>query len=134
MSDLSDLQAAQTIKIAGANPSTGIENFYAEVDSGGRLATAAAIMPLLAAAQTVVALSSSSWAALPATALIGRKSIAIQNQSGPSSVLLLNFTGTGSDGWRVPNNSSRVLSVDATVTVYGRMISGTGSVLVEELA
>lgn len=36
MADLSDLQAAQTVKIAGANPSTGIEDNYLEVDSSGR--------------------------------------------------------------------------------------------------
>jgi len=37
VSDLADVQAAQTVKIAGANPSTGIEDNFAEVDSSGRL-------------------------------------------------------------------------------------------------
>lgn len=38
MADLTDLQAAETVKIAGANPSTGIENNYATVDASGNLA------------------------------------------------------------------------------------------------
>lgn len=37
MADLSDLQAALTVKIAGSNPSTGVEDNYAEVDSSGNL-------------------------------------------------------------------------------------------------
>lgn len=36
MADLTDLQAAQTVKIAGANPSTGGETNFMDVDSNGR--------------------------------------------------------------------------------------------------
>lgn len=39
MADLNDIQAAQTVKIAGANPSTGIEDNFAEVGTDGSLAT-----------------------------------------------------------------------------------------------
>lgn len=35
MADLTDLQAAQSVKIAGANPSSGVEDNYLEVDSNG---------------------------------------------------------------------------------------------------
>lgn len=36
MADLTDLQSAQTVKIAGANPSTGVEDNYLEIDASGR--------------------------------------------------------------------------------------------------
>ena len=134
MSDLSDLQAAQTVKIAGANSSTGVESYYADVTSAGKLSTAAEITPLVTATQTVVALSSASWTALPTTALSGRKSIAIQNQSGAGAIVMVNFTGTGSAGWQISNLGGRTLAVNDSVTVYGQMVSGSGSVLVEELA
>jgi hypothetical protein len=37
MADLTDLQSAQTVKIAGANPSTGIESNFVEVGPDGSL-------------------------------------------------------------------------------------------------
>ena len=37
MADLTDIQAGMTVKIAGANPSTGVEDNFAEVDANGRL-------------------------------------------------------------------------------------------------
>jgi hypothetical protein len=37
MADLTDIQASQSVKISGANPSTGIEDNFAEVDSSGNL-------------------------------------------------------------------------------------------------
>jgi hypothetical protein len=39
MADLTGLQAAQSVKIAGANPSTGIEDNFMEVDSTGMIAS-----------------------------------------------------------------------------------------------
>lgn len=39
MADLTDKQAAQTIKIAGADPTTGVEDNYAEVDASGNVQT-----------------------------------------------------------------------------------------------
>jgi hypothetical protein len=43
MSDLSEIQASQSIKVAGADPSTGVETFYAQVDSTGKLQTSASL-------------------------------------------------------------------------------------------
>lgn len=39
MSDLTDIQASQSVKIAGANPSTGVESNFAQVDSAGSIYT-----------------------------------------------------------------------------------------------
>lgn len=41
MADLNDLQSAQTVKIAGADPITGIEDNFMEVDSSGRVTSKA---------------------------------------------------------------------------------------------
>lgn len=35
--DLTEIQASDSVKISGADPSTGVESFYAAVDSAGRL-------------------------------------------------------------------------------------------------
>lgn len=37
MSDLSELQAAQTVKIAGAGAASGVESNFVEVDASGRM-------------------------------------------------------------------------------------------------
>ena len=37
MADLSESQSSQSVKIAGANPSSGVENNYVDVDSSGNL-------------------------------------------------------------------------------------------------
>jgi hypothetical protein len=131
---LSGVQLATAVKIAGADPVSGVGSYFAEVTNDGKLTTSTDVAPLLSAVQAVVALDDTSWTPLPATALASRKTMAVQNQSGPGSMVILNFTGIGVDGWRVPNNSSKVLSVGDSIIVYGRMISGSGSVLVEELA
>lgn len=39
MGDLTDIQAAQSVKIAGADPSTGAESFWAQVNSDGSVVT-----------------------------------------------------------------------------------------------
>lgn len=39
MADLSEVQASQSVKIAGANPSTGVEDNFLEVDSLGKITT-----------------------------------------------------------------------------------------------
>lgn len=131
---LTGVQLATAVKLAGADPVSGVGSYFAEVTGDGKLTTSTDVAPLLSATQTVVALDDASWTPLPAAALTSRKTMAIQNQSGAGLTIILNFTGTGTDGWRVPNNSSKVLSVGDSVIVYGRMLSGSGTVLVEELA
>lgn len=41
MSDLNDKQAGLTVKLAGGDPTTGVEDYFAEVDANGRLQTLA---------------------------------------------------------------------------------------------
>lgn len=41
MADLSESQASQSVKIVGANPSTGIEDNYIDVDTSGRITSKA---------------------------------------------------------------------------------------------
>lgn len=92
------------------------------------------VAPLGSARLTAVNLTT-SWVPLPATALPGRKSVAIQSQA--TGTVAINFTGLGNDGWRLSTYSTKVLTIDDGVTVYGKMAGGVGSigsVVVEELA
>ena len=65
-----------------------------------------------------------------------RVNIAIQNISAdPSAIVLWNYTGTGTKGWRIPNLGSKSVQIlnSATSKVYVKMLSGTGRVVIEEL-
>lgn len=138
MADLTPAQRAGTIKIVGADPSTGVANNFAEVTPDGKLTTLTDITPPTAVQQTAVALTATSWTPLPTTPLTGRKSIAIQNQSttGASYNVLVNFTGTGVYGWRIQSGGAKSLVLDDSVVVYAKMETTlmTGIVIVEELA
>jgi hypothetical protein len=64
-----------------------------------------------------------------------RTNVAVQNQSDNGNVILWNYTGTGTDGFRITDGNFRsvLLSKDTTAKVYIKMLSGTGSAAVEEL-
>ena len=83
---------------------------------------------------TVVALNSSTWTALPATALANRKALAIQNRSGTDVKINYSSGVAGYVGMVIPDGAERFYDVGAAVTVYGKSASGTPSVNVEELA
>jgi hypothetical protein len=106
-------------------------------DANGSLVTNSNIQPLAASGKiTIVSLSSSSWTALPSTALNGRKSVSIQNQSDNGNIVLINFSSSapGTDGFRIDDGGTRSFMVGGSLVVYGRMKSGSGSVAVEEIA
>lgn len=84
---------------------------------------------------TIVALTSSAWTALPATALTNRNAIVIQNQSDNGNAVILNYSASSpAEGMRLEDRGTKGLSLKETVIVYGRMVSGTGTVAIEELA
>lgn len=106
------------------------------VDSSGRLKSVAELKGLSVAARiTVVSLSETQWTALPALPLSGRSSVCIQNQSGTTEAMLLNYSSSApAEGIRIEDGGFRALSLGDGVTLYGRMVVGNGSVAVEELA
>jgi hypothetical protein len=84
---------------------------------------------------TIVALTASAWTALPTTALTDRNAILIQNQSDNGNVVLLNYSASAaSEGMRLEDRATKGVSLKSSIVLYGRMVSGTGSVAVEELA
>ena len=85
---------------------------------------------------SIVTLNGSGWTALPTTALSGRASILVQNQSGGGLTVLINYSNAApaGEGIQIPDGGFKGMSVKDNVIVYGRMASGAGSVAVEELA
>jgi hypothetical protein len=84
---------------------------------------------------TVVTLDSISWTPLPALALASRSALLIQNQSSSGVAVLINYSNTaGAEGIKIEDRGFKSLAAKDTITVYGRMVSGSGTVAVEELA
>lgn len=86
---------------------------------------------------TVVTLSSTSWTALPPTALTGRNAVAVQNQSSVEmKVQHSSGSGGGYVGMVVPAlTGERFYAITDDIQIYGRLASGADQdVVVEELA
>lgn len=84
---------------------------------------------------TVVSINSSSWTALPATALANRNAIAIQNES--DTLVKINFSNSvsGFEGMAIlPNGGERQYDIQDNIFIYGKCQSGTVSLNVEEIA
>lgn len=71
MADLTELQAAQTVKIAGANASTGIEDNFLEIDSSGRIIVA----PLTNSSIIKVQLQDNAGTGLTSTLVSSKQSL-----------------------------------------------------------
>jgi hypothetical protein len=85
---------------------------------------------------THLSLTAGSWTALPASALSDRNSICIQNISGSSLVVIINYSvlAPSTEGFRIPDGGFKSMAITDGIQVYGRMLSGSGTVVVEELA
>jgi len=85
---------------------------------------------------TVIALDATAWVAMPATPLNERKNIAIQNQSGNGNKVLFNYKNDAplTDGWIINDGGFKSVLLDNNVIVYCKMQSGTGQVVVDEVA
>ena len=82
---------------------------------------------------TAVSLTT-SWAALPSTALTNRNTLSIQNQSDNGGTIIINYTNSGSNGWRIYDGGYKEIPITDDIIIYGRMITGTGTALVDEIA
>lgn len=84
----------------------------------------------------VIALDDTAWVALPSSALANRNTVIIQNQSGNGNVILLNYSPTApfSEGFRIEDGGYRGTGLTGSVTLYGRMLNGSGIACVEEIA
>lgn len=84
----------------------------------------------------IIALDDTAWVALPSSALANRNTIIIQNQSGNGNIILLNYDSSASfsEGFRIEDGGYRGTGLTASVTIYGRMLTGSGIACVEEIA
>lgn len=127
MADLTDLQAAQTVKLAGASSSGNETGFIAEYNaqiSGSDILNGTALQTVLSVGTTAVA------ARVGANNLVFRKMLIIQCQTA-------NMTygfASGSQPFTIPNNTTLMLSVGPNVTIYLRRTSGSGNVVIAEVS
>ena len=85
---------------------------------------------------TEVALTDAAWVALPAAALADRNSIAVQNISGNGNTVLYNYSNVApsTEGWRIEDGGFKSVAITDSIIVYARMLSGTGSIAIDEVA
>jgi len=96
-----------------------IDSYTAGLKTGGKV--------------TVVTINSTTWTALPTTALANRRAISIQNNSGVA--MKINYVDdVGYEGMEIRPNNERAYDLASNITIYGRRASGTGTINVEEIA
>lgn len=85
---------------------------------------------------THVSLDDTQWKPLPATALANRNNITVQNISDNGAVVLWNYSGSApaTEGFRIEDGQFKSVAITDAITVYGRILSGSGTVCVDEVA
>lgn len=83
---------------------------------------------------TEVTLNSTTWTALPATALTNRNAISLQNNSGVEVKLNYSNAVVGYVGMVLSNGSERFYDITDDIVIYGKSSSGTPTINVEEIA
>lgn len=129
MADLTNLQAAETIRIAGAN-SSGVETAFVNSTINGDLQTADIINT--AASQLSINVTTSAVIANISgdSNLSNRKLLIVQCQTGN---MTYGFT-IESQPFTLPNGATLTLALGPNISVYLRRTSGSGTVVVAELA
>lgn len=83
---------------------------------------------------TEVILNDSTWVALPATALTDRNSISIQNISGTEMKIQYDNTTVGYKGVAIGAGGERFYDLTDAIVIYAKALTGTPTIIVEELA
>lgn len=85
---------------------------------------------------TEVALDDTAWVQIFAAPLADRNSIAVQNISGNGATVLWNYVNTApaTEGWRIEDGGFKAVAIQDNISVYARILSGTGTVAVDEVA
>ena len=80
-----------------------------------------------------VSLTSDAWTEL-GTGTANRRTISVQNTSDNGNSILWAYQNTeaATFGFRIVDGGVRARDIDETVKVYGRMLSGTGTAMVDE--
>lgn len=83
---------------------------------------------------TIVSINTSTWTALPATALTDRNAISIQNQSDETIKVNYDTGVSGFVGMEIPAGGERFYNITDDVVIYAKSSSTTVSIAVEEVA
>ena len=83
---------------------------------------------------TEVILNTSTWTALPGTALADRNAISIQNRSGIEIKINYDSGVSGYEGVVIPNNGERFYDITDAIVIYAKATTGTPTINIEELA
>ena len=83
---------------------------------------------------TEVTLNSTTWTALPATALANRNAISLQNLSGLEVKVNYSSGVSGYVGMVLANGSERFYDITDDIVLYAKSSSGTPTINVEEIA
>jgi hypothetical protein len=85
---------------------------------------------------TQLSIDASAWYPAPTTALADRNNITVQNISGNGGVVLWNYSGSApaTEGFRIEDGGFKSVAITETIPVFLRMLSGSGTVTVDEVA
>ena len=128
MADLNELEAAQTIKLAGADAS-GSETHFVNATANNELKSAD-VLNVSAGNTTLTITTTASLAQVGGSPLAGRKLLIIQAQTNS---IVWGFSAV-SQPFTLANGASLYLSVGDGISVYLRRTTGSGPVAVAELA
>lgn len=85
---------------------------------------------------TKLTIDDTAWVAAPTTPLAERVSILVQNISGNGGVVLWNYSNAApaTDGVQISDGSSKTADLTASYIIYCRMLSGSGTIIVDEVS
>jgi hypothetical protein len=81
---------------------------------------------------TQVTLNTSTWVALPTTALANRNAISILNTS--TDDILIQYDNAAAFGLTIGPDEERQYDITDAIIIYGKATVGTPTILIEELA
>ena len=108
---------------------------YPQLDADGSLPSSMVPSGLkIAGLVTEVVLNATTWTALPATPLVNRKSMSIQNFSG--QLIKLNYVPAtvGLTGVYVMDQNERFYDISDHILIYAKATSGTCTIVTEEIS
>lgn len=133
MGDLNKKQASASTKIAGANPTTGEETFFADVTSEGELKISSFANITYSTATKSVGNVTPVLAAVGGANLANRKTVVVYNRGaqtiyyGPTGV-------TSTTGIPIEKDEVVTFAIGDNIDVYFITGSSTASVTIEEYA
>lgn len=83
---------------------------------------------------TTVTLNTSTWVALPASPLVNRNTMSIQNRSGQEVKMNYDNTVIGYNGVIIPDGYERQYDITDSIIIYAKSSTGSATVIVEEIA